>query len=105
MYKKIEVEINKSIQDLKDNGVPKVISKIVTIDDRGLTVGASDSEYTNTMDNTGNYQYNAGTLVAKYDKDGADIPRLKSDLAIVAGIKYTKETIGEIVHHKQYVIE
>lgn len=102
---KIQFEINKSIQDLKDNGVPKVVSKIVTINDKGMTVGDSENEFTNTMNNTGNYQYNAGVLVAKYDKDGADIPRLKSDLAIIAGIKYTKETIGETVHHKQYVIE
>lgn len=102
---KIQFEVNKSIQDLKDNGVPKVVSKIVTINDKGMTVGDSENEFTNTMNNTGNYQYNAGVLVAKYDKDGADIPRLKSDLAIVAGIKYTKETIGETVHHKQYVIE
>lgn len=98
-------DINKAITDLKDNGVPKVVTSLVTIDDKGLTVGRSDSDFTNTMNNTGNYQYYAGELRAKYDKDGADIPKLKSDIAIIAGIKHTKEEVNGIVHHKQYVVE
>ena len=102
---KFNFTINKAVSDLKNDGVPKVSSKIVTIADNGIVVGASDSEYTNRMDNTGNYQYNAGQLVAKYDKDGAEIPRLKSDFAIIAGLKYTKENIGGITHHKTYVLE
>lgn len=98
-------EINNAITDLKNEGVPKVSSKIVSITDNGLTVGVSDSSYTNTMNNTGTYQYNAGELIAKYDKDGADIPKLKSDIAIIAGIKYTEEIVSGIKHHKQYVLE
>lgn len=101
----VQISINSSIEDLKNNGVPKVVSKIVTIDDRGLTVGTSDSQFTNTMNNTGNYQYNAGELIAKYDKDGAEIPRLKSDYAVISELKYVKETIDGIVHHKTYVLE
>lgn len=101
----ITFEVNKSINDIRNNGVSKVVSKTVTVSDKGLTVGASDSEYKNTMDTTGNYQSYAGEIIAKYDKDGADIPKLKSDIGIIAGIKYTKEIINGVKHHKQYVIE
>ena len=101
----ITLSVNNSIEDLKNKGVPKVVSKIVTIDDNGLTVGSSDSQFTNTMNNTGNYQYNAGVLIAKYDKDGAEIPRLKSDYAIIGNIKYTKEDVGGITHNRAYVLE
>lgn len=105
----IMLSVNRSIQDLKDNGIPKVSGKIVSIDDNGLTVGAveggTESQFTNTMNNEGNYQYNAGVLIAKYDKDGAEIPRLKSDYTVVGGIKTTREEVGGIVHHRTYVLE
>ena len=101
----VTISINSSIEDLKNKGVPKVVSKIVTIDDSGLTVGASNSQFTNTMNNTGNYQYNAGVLIAKYDKDGAEIPRLKSDYAVIADVKYVKEDISGVTHHRTYILE
>ena len=98
-------DINEAISDLKEEGISKVVTTEVTIDNAGITVGKSDSDFTNTMNNTGTYQYNAGQLVAKYDKDGAEIPRLKSDFAIIAGLKYTKEDVGGVIHHKIYVLE
>ncbi len=103
--KDITITINENISDIKNNGVSKVVSKVVTIDERGISVGSSDSEYKNTMDTTGNYQSYAGEIIAKYDKDGADIPKLKSDIGIIAGIKYTRENVNGVIHHKQYVIE
>ena len=98
-------DINEAISDLKEEGISKVVTTEVTIDNAGITVGKSDSDFTNTMNNTGTYQYNAGQLVAKYDKDGAEIPRLKSDFAIIAGLKYTKEDVSGVIHHKVYVLE
>jgi len=103
--KDFEFAINTAITELKENGVSKVVTTTVKIDDNGLTTGRSDSDFTNTMNNTGNYQYHAGELIAKYDKDGADIPRLKSDIAIIAGLKSVREEVDGIVHHKTYVLE
>lgn len=97
--------INNAITELKENGISKVVTTQVTIDNNGITVGKSDSEFTNTMSNIGTYQYNAGELIAKYDKDGAEIPRLKSDFAIIAGLKSVREDVDGIIHHKTYVLE
>ena len=105
LSKKFEFDVNTAIADLKNNGVSKVVSSIITIDENGLTSGRSDSEYYNVMNNTGNYQYNAGQLLAKYDKDGAEIPRLKSDIGVIAGVKHVKENVAGVIHHKTYVIE
>lgn len=97
--------INNTIEELKEEGASKVMTTSVTIDDEGVTVGKSDSGFTNTMNNTGTYQYNAGELIAKYDKDGAEIPRLKSDYAVISDLKYVKEIIDGVVHHRTYVLE
>lgn len=105
MNNQFNFAINNAISELKENGISKVVTTQVTIDNNGIEVGKSDSEFTNRMNNIGTYQYNAGQLVAKYDKDGAEIPRLKSDFAVIAGIKYTKENINGVIHHKQYVLE
>ena len=105
LSREFEFKVNNTVNDLKNNGVPKVVSSIITIDNEGLKAGRSDSEYYNLMNNVGNYQYNAGKLLAQYDKDGAEIPRLKSDVGVIAGLKHTKEKIGGIVYHRTYVIE
>lgn len=105
MNNEFNFAINNAITELKEDGISKVVTTQVTIDDNGIEVGKSDSEFTNRMNNTGTYQYNAGELIAKYDKDGAEIPRLKSDFAIIAGLKYVREEIDGIVHHKTYVLE
>ena len=97
--------INNTIEELKEEGASKVMTTSVTVDDEGVTVGKSDSGFTNTMNNTGTYQYNAGELIAKYDKDGAEIQRLKSDYAIISDLKYVKEIIDGVVHHRTYVLE
>ena len=64
------------IDEINNNGVSTVKNTTVTIDEEGVTVGKSDSEFSTTMSNTGTYMYSYDKQIAKYDKDGAEMYNL-----------------------------
>ena len=64
------------IDEINNNGVKTVKNTTVDIDENGVTVGKSDSEFSTTMSNTGTYMYSYDKQIAKYDKDGAEMYNL-----------------------------
>lgn len=66
------------IDQINNEGVKTVKNTTVNIDDNGVTVGKSDSEFSTTMNNTGTYMYAYGKQIAKYDKDGVETENFKA---------------------------
>lgn len=64
------------IDEINNNGVKTVKNTTVDVDEDGVTVGKSDSEFSTTMSNTGTYMYSYDKQIAKYDKDGAEMYNL-----------------------------
>ena len=66
------------IDQINNEGVKTVKNTTVDINEAGVTVGKSDSEFSTTMNNTGTYMYAYGKQIAKYDKDGMETGNLKA---------------------------
>lgn len=73
------------IDEINNNGVSTVKNTTVTIDEEGVTVGKSDSEFSTTMSNTGTYMYSYDKQIAKYDKDGAEMYNLTVENEAILG--------------------
>ena len=97
----------KELSNIIENGVPLVITRTVTINQEGLRVGLSTSEVSTLINELGMFVQSGGVdgeTIATYDKSGATINRLKSDYAIIAGIKYIQEEVDGVTHHRTYVV-
>lgn len=66
------------IDEINNEGVKTVKNTTVNIDDNGITIGKSDSEFSTTMDNAGTYMHAYGKQIAKYDKDGVETANFKA---------------------------
>ena len=83
------------IDEINNNGVKTVKNTTVDINDNGVTVGKSDSEFSTTMNNTGTYMYAYGKQIAKYDKDGVETENFKATGEIELGfLKIIKGATG-----------
>lgn len=93
------------IDTINENGVKSVRNTTVTIDDNGVTVGKSNSEFSTTMNNEGTYMYAYRNSVAKYDKDGGEMPNLKvTEKAYMGHLRIEKgSTNGEKRTHIHWV--
>lgn len=85
------------IDQINNEGVKTVKNTTVDINEKGVSVGKSDSEFSTTMNNTGTYMYAYGKQIAKYDKDGAETANFKATGEVEIGyLKILKgETNGE----------
>ncbi len=85
------------IDQINNEGVKTVKNTTVDINEKGVSVGKSDSEFSTTMNNTGTYMYAYGKQIAKYDKDGAETANFKATGEVEVGyLKILKgETNGE----------
>lgn len=77
----------------------------ITIDEDGVKVGKSDSEFSTTMSNTGTYMYSYDKQIAKYDKDGAEMYNLTvQNEAILGYLRFIKaEVNGEKRTHIHWI--
>ena len=93
------------IDEINNNGVSTVKNTTVTIDEKGVTVGKSDSEFSTTMSNTGTYMYSYDKQIAKYDKDGAEMYNLTvQNEAILGYLRFMKaEVNGEKRTHVHWI--
>lgn len=93
------------IDEINNNGVSTVKNTTVTIDEKGVTVGKSDSEFSTTMSNTGTYMYSYDKQIAKYDKDGAEMYNLTvQNEAILGYLRFIKaEVNGEKRTHIHWI--
>lgn len=83
------------IDEINNNGVKTVKNTTVDIDENGVTVGKSDSEFSTTMNNTGTYMYAYGNQIAKYDKDGMETGNLKATGEVKLGfLKFVKTSVN-----------
>lgn len=83
------------IDEINNNGVSTVKNTTVTIDEKGVTVGKSDSEFSTTMSNTGTYMYSYDKQIAKYDKDGAEMYNLTvQNEAILGYLRFIRAEVG-----------
>lgn len=101
-------DITASIETINNtltNGVSNVITRTVKINQEGVRVGLSSTDVSTLINETGLYVQSASETISTYDKSGAIINRLRSNYAIIGGIKYTKEIINNVVHHRTYAIE
>lgn len=73
------------IDTINNEGVKSVKNTTVNIDEKGVTVGKSDSEFSTTMSNTGTYMYSYDKQIAKYDKDGGEMYNLKVQNEAIIG--------------------
>ncbi len=69
----LEVKIDSIIE----NGVKAIKNTTIDINENGITVGKSNSEFRTTMNNEGTYMYAYNNEIAKYDKDGATVKNIK----------------------------
>lgn len=85
------------IDQINNEGVKTVKNTTVDINENGVSVGKSDSEFSTTMNNTGTYMYAYSKQIAKYDKDGAETANFKATGEVEVGyLKILKgETNGE----------
>lgn len=85
------------IDQINNEGVKTVKNTTVDINENGVSVGKSNSEFSTTMNNTGTYMYAYGKQIAKYDKDGAETANFKATGEVEVGyLKILKgETNGE----------
>lgn len=82
------------IDQINNEGVKIVKNTTVDINEAGVTVGKSDSEFSTTMNNTGTYMYAYGSQIAKYDKDGMETGNLKATGEVEIGyLKIIKATV------------
>lgn len=95
------------IDQINNEGVKTVKNTTVDINENGVSVGKSDSEFSTTMNNTGTYMYAYGKQIAKYDKDGAETANFKATGEVEVGyLKILKgETNGERRTHIHFLKE
>lgn len=87
----LQVQIDK----INNEGVKSVKNTTVSIDERGVSVGKSDSEFGSTMNNEGTYMYAYGKMKAKYDKDGMTADNMEiTGIAKIAYLKAMKATVN-----------
>lgn len=83
------------IDQINNEGVKSVKNTTVDINESGVSVGKSDSEFSTTMNNTGTYMYAYGSQIAKYDKDGMETANLKATSEVEMGyLKLMKTTVN-----------
>ena len=83
------------IDQINNEGVKSVKNTTVDINESGVSVGKSDSEFSTTMNNTGTYMYAYGKQIAKYDKDGMETADLKATGEVEMGyLKLMKATVN-----------
>lgn len=83
------------IDQINNEGVKSVKNTTVDINEAGVSVGKSDSEFSTTMNNTGTYMYAYGKQIAKYDKDGMETADLKATGEVEMGyLKLMKTTVN-----------
>ena len=83
------------IDQINNEGVKSVKNTTVDINEAGVSVGKSDSEFSTTMNNTGTYMYAYGQQKAKYDKDGMETDNMKiTGTAEIAYLKAMKATVN-----------
>ena len=83
------------IDQINNEGVKSVKNTTVDINEAGVSVGKSDSEFSTTMNNTGTYMYAYGKQIAKYDKDGMETADLKATGEVEMGyLKLMKATVN-----------
>lgn len=83
------------IDEINNNGVKTVKNTTVDINENGVSVGKSDSEFSTTMNNTGTYMYAYGNQIAKYDKDGMETGNLKATGEVELGfLKFVKTSVN-----------
>ncbi len=87
----LQIQIDK----INNEGVKTVKNTTVDINEAGVSVGKSDSEFSTTMNNTGTYMYAYGKQIAKYDKDGMETVDLKATGEVEMGyLKLMKTTVN-----------
>lgn len=64
------------IDSIQNDGVSKVKNTTVDINEKGIEVGKSDSEFSSLFDNTGQYLKSYGRVIAEYTKDGSMADKL-----------------------------
>lgn len=83
------------IDQINNEGVKSVKNTTVDINEAGVSVGKSDSEFSTTMNNAGTYMYAYGKQIAKYDKDGMETADLKATGEVEMGyLKLMKTTVN-----------
>ena len=83
------------IDQINNEGVKSIKNTTVNINEAGVSVGKSDSEFSTTMNNTGTYMYAYGKQIAKYDKDGMETADLKATGEVEMGyLKLMKTTVN-----------
>jgi hypothetical protein len=83
------------IDQINNEGVKTVKNTTVDINESGVSVGKSDSEFSTTMNNTGTYMYAYSKQKAKYDKDGMETDNMKiTGTAEIAYLKAMKATVN-----------
>lgn len=83
------------IDQINNEGVKSVKNTTVNIDERGVSVGKSDSEFSTTMNNAGTYMYAYGNQIAKYDKDGVETANFKATGEVELGyLRILKVTVN-----------
>lgn len=83
------------IDQINNEGVKTVKNTTVDINESGVSVGKSDSEFSTTMNNTGTYMYAYGKQIAQYDKDGMETADLKATGEVEMGyLKLMKTTVN-----------
>ena len=83
------------IDTINNDGVKIVRNTTVEIDERGVSVGKANSEFSTTMSNTGTTMYAYGREIAKYTKDGAETANFKATGEVEIGyLKIIKGTIN-----------
>lgn len=83
------------IDQINNEGVKSVKNTTVDINEAGVSVGKSDSEFSTTMNNAGTYMYAYGRQIAKYDKDGMETADLKATGEVEMGyLKLMKTTVN-----------
>jgi len=93
------------IDTINNEGVKTVKNATVDIDEDGVTIGKSDSEFSTTMSNTGTYMYSYDKQIAKYDKDGAEMYNLTvQNEAIIGNLRcLSVEVDGEKRTHIHWI--
>lgn len=93
------------IDSINTEGIKTLKNTTVDIDDNGVSVGKSDSEFSTTMNNTGTYMYAYGNQIAKYDKDGVETANFKATGEVELGyLKLMKVTVnGEKRTHIHWI--
>ena len=87
----LQIQIDK----INNEGVKTVKNTTVDINESGVSVGKSDSEFSTTMNNIGTYMYAYGKQIAKYDKDGMETADLKATGEVEMGyLKLMKTTVN-----------